>query len=123
MPRPGFAAGLAIAATTLAMLGAAACASRPSGEVRIPRGAGGIGFLPLLVMEKHGLIEKYAGEAGVTGLTVRWLDLGGPSVLNDALLSGASDYIAAGPPAFLPLGSGPPPRRGCPGWPAVPAWR
>src|SRR5688500_20204900 len=120
---PGLPARVLILAATLGLLAVSGCSSRPAGEVRIPRGAGGVGFLPLLVMEKHGLIEKYAGEAGVTGLTVRWLDLGGPSVLNDALLSGASDYIAAGPPAFLPLGSGPPPRRGCPGWPAVPAWR
>ena len=33
-------------------------------------------------------------------LTVRWVDLGGPSVVNDALLSGAADYAAAGPPAM-----------------------
>jgi NitT/TauT family transport system substrate-binding protein len=76
---------------------------RPSNEVRIPRGAGGVGFLPLLVMEKHRLIEKHAAEAGIPELTVRWVDLGGPSVVNDALLSGAADYAAAGPPAMLTL--------------------
>jgi len=81
----------------------AACASRPANEIRIPRGAGGIGFLPLLVMEKHRLIEKHAAAAGVPALTVRWVDLGGPSVVNDALLSGAADYAAAGPPAMLTL--------------------
>jgi NitT/TauT family transport system substrate-binding protein len=89
--------GLALVTT------AAACGGRPPGEVRIPRGAGGVGFLPLLVMEKHGLIEKHARAAGVPDLTVRWIDLGGPSVVNDALLSGAADYTAAGPPAFLTL--------------------
>jgi NitT/TauT family transport system substrate-binding protein len=90
---------------TLLLAGAifAGCGSRPVGEVRIPRGAGGIGFLPLLVMEKRGLIEKHAREAGVADLTVRWIDLGGPSVVNDALLSGAADYSAAGPPAFITL--------------------
>ena len=31
-------------------------------EVRIPRGAGGVGFLPLLVMEKYRLIEEQAKE-------------------------------------------------------------
>jgi NitT/TauT family transport system substrate-binding protein len=72
-------------------------------EVRIPKGAGGVGFLPLLVMEKHELVEKHAREAGVPDLRVRWIDLGGPAVLNDALLSGAVDFIAAGPPAFLTL--------------------
>lgn len=54
-------------------------------------------------METHGLIEKHAREAGLSDLTVRWVDLGGPSVVNDALLSGAADYAAAGPPALLTL--------------------
>ena len=36
-------------------------------------------------------------------MTVRWIDLGGPSVVNDALLSGSVDFIAAGPPAFITL--------------------
>jgi NitT/TauT family transport system substrate-binding protein len=71
--------------------------------VRIPKGAGGVGFLPLLVMEKHGLVEKQARAAGVPDLRVRWIELGGPAVLNDALLSGAADFIAAGPPAFITL--------------------
>jgi NitT/TauT family transport system substrate-binding protein len=82
---------------------ATACGGRTANEVRIPRGAGGIGFLPLLVMEKYRLIEKHAADAGITDLTVRWVDLGGPSVVNDALLSGAADYAAAGPPAMLTL--------------------
>jgi NitT/TauT family transport system substrate-binding protein len=85
----------------------AGCGSSPasSGEVtqiRIPKGAGGAGFLPLLVMEKHKLIEKYAEQAGIP-LQIQWLDLGGPSIMNDALLSGQVDYMAAGPPAFLTL--------------------
>ena len=90
-------------AIVLIAVGVMACGSRPANEIRIPRGAGGIGFLPLLVMEKHRLIEKHAAEGGVDNLTVRWVDLGGPSVVNDALLSGAADYAAAGPPAMLTL--------------------
>ena len=66
-------------------------------EIRIPKGAGGVGFLPLLVMEKYRLIEKHAD------VSVKWLDVGGPAVVNDALLSGSADFIAAGPPAFLTL--------------------
>jgi NitT/TauT family transport system substrate-binding protein len=84
----------------------AACAPGSSGrahEVRIPLGAGGVGFLPLLVMKERGLIEKHAAALGVTDLRVRWLDLGGPAVMNDALLSGSVDFIAAGPPAFITL--------------------
>lgn len=72
-------------------------------EVHFPKGAGGVGFLPLLVMEKFQLVEKHAREAGLDDLKVRWIDLGGPAVLNDALLSGSADFITAGPPAFLVL--------------------
>jgi sulfonate transport system substrate-binding protein len=72
-------------------------------EVRIPKGAGGVGFLPLLVMEKYRLIEKYAAESGLSDLTVRWMNLGGPAAMNDALLSSSADFISAGPPAFLTL--------------------
>lgn len=72
-------------------------------EVRIPTGAGGVGFLPLLVMEKYQLIEKHAKEAGIPNLKVRWINLGGPAVMNDALLSGSADFITAGPPAFITL--------------------
>jgi NitT/TauT family transport system substrate-binding protein len=72
-------------------------------EVRIPQGAGGLGFLPLLVMEKNQLIEKYAQALGIPNLRVRWIGAGGPAVVNDALLSGAADFTAAGPPAFLTL--------------------
>lgn len=72
-------------------------------EVRIPTGAGGTGFLPLLVMEKNQLIEKRAKEAGIPNLKVRWINIGGPAVMNDALLSGSADFITAGPPAFITL--------------------
>lgn len=72
-------------------------------EIRIGRGAGGVGFLPLLVMEKNNLVEKHAKAAGIPNLQVRWIDLGGPSAMNQALLSDSVDFIAAGPPAFLVL--------------------
>jgi NitT/TauT family transport system substrate-binding protein len=66
-------------------------------EIRIPTGAGGVGFLPLLVMEKYRLIEKHAN------VKVHWINIGGPAVMNDALLSGSADFITAGPPAFITL--------------------
>jgi NitT/TauT family transport system substrate-binding protein len=75
----------------------------PTKELRIPLGAGGVGFLPLLVMRERDLIEKHAAAAGLADLTVRWIELGGPAVMNDALLSGSVDFIAAGPPAFITL--------------------
>ena len=71
-------------------------------EMRVPLGAGGFGFLPLHIMKHYGLIEKKAAEAGLT-LTVNWANVGGPAVMNDALLSGSADFISAGPPAYLVL--------------------
>jgi hypothetical protein len=50
--------------------------------IKIPRGAGGVGFLPLLVMEQKGLIERHAREAGIANLKVDWLKLGGPALVN-----------------------------------------
>jgi len=54
-------------------------------------------------MEKYNLIEQRAKESGIAELSVKWIDLGGPAVMNDSLLSGAVHFIAAGPPAFLTL--------------------
>lgn len=73
--------------------------------VRIPLGAGGFGFLPLYIMQAQGLIEKHAKETGLGQLKVDWIKVGGPTAVNDALLSGSADFIAAGPPGFLTLWS------------------
>ena len=89
-------ASLALAALALMPLTAKA----EIAEMRVPLGAGGFGFLPLHMMKQYGLIEKKAAEAGLA-LTVNWANVGGPAVMNDALLSGSADFISAGPPAFL----------------------
>jgi NitT/TauT family transport system substrate-binding protein len=97
-------AGLALVAAALAVVvGCGGQASSSATEIRIPLGAGGVGFLPLFVMRDRQLIEKHASAAGLADLTVRWINLGGPAVMNDALLSGSVDFIAAGPPAFITL--------------------
>jgi NitT/TauT family transport system substrate-binding protein len=54
------------------------------------------------MMQKYNLIEKNAEEAGLK-VTVTWPNIGGPAVMNDALLSGSAHFISAGPPAFLTL--------------------
>lgn len=79
------------------------CAHAEIDEVRIPYGAGGLGFLSFLVMEKHGLVEKQAKAAGLDKLKVTWINVGGPAQVNDALLSGSSHVAAGGPPGFLLL--------------------
>ena len=70
--------------------------------VKIPKGAGGIGFLPLTVMEEKKLVEAEAQKMGIT-LKAEYILLGGPAVVNDMLLSGASHFAPAGPPAFITI--------------------
>jgi len=89
-----------IVSLAVALLSASARAE--VSELRIPLGAGGFGFLPLHMMQKHKLVEKYAEEAG-TKVTVAWPNLGGASLMNDILLSGSGHIISAGPPGFLTL--------------------
>jgi NitT/TauT family transport system substrate-binding protein len=91
-----------IAAAIAALLLAPAGARAEVSEITIPLGAGGFGFLPFDLMQKHQLVEKAAAKAGIT-LKVNWLKTGGASVVNDALLSGSANFIAAGPPSFLLL--------------------
>ena len=94
---------IAKALIAAAVIAAAPVAARAEvSELKIPLGAGGFGFLPLHMMQKHRIIEKFAEEAGVK-VTVSWPNIGGPAVMNDALLSGSAHYISAGPPAFLIL--------------------
>ncbi len=90
-----------VAAALVALTGCGGGGSET--EIRIPLGAGGVGFLPLYMMREHDLIEKHAQAAGHEDISVRWIEIGGPAVMNDALLSGSVDVIAAGPPAFLTL--------------------
>src|SRR5688500_4500748 len=70
--------------------------------VKIPKGAGGIGFLPLIVMEQKGLVEEKAREMGLA-LKAEYISFGGPSVVNDLLLAGQAHFAAAGPPAFITM--------------------
>jgi len=83
------------------LCGSAFTARAETEVIRIPRGAGGVGFLPLLIMEQRGLVERQARALGAANLRVDWIKLGGPAVVNDLLLSGAA--VVAGPPAFLTL--------------------
>ena len=63
----------------------------------------GLPFLPLMVMEDHGLIEAHAARLGVNGLGVVWRTMGGPGALNDGLLSGTIQFVDVGPPSLATL--------------------
>src|SRR3954469_14194863 len=70
--------------------------------VKIPKGAGGVGFLPLIVMEEKKLVEQEAQKLGLK-LGAEYIRLGGPAVVNDMLLAGAAHFAPAGPPAFITI--------------------
>jgi NitT/TauT family transport system substrate-binding protein len=70
--------------------------------VKIPKGAGGVGFLPLIVMEEKKLVEQEAQKMGLK-LGAEYIRLGGPAVVNDMLLAGAAHFAPAGPPAFITI--------------------
>ncbi|MFZ0844293.1 MAG: ABC transporter substrate-binding protein [Pseudolabrys sp.] len=63
----------------------------------------GVSFLPLMVMEKQGLIEKHAAQAGLPGLKVNWAKVAGPSVMNDGLIANAIQFAAQGAPSLITL--------------------
>jgi len=63
----------------------------------------GVSFLPLMVMEKSGLVEKHAAALGLPGITVKWAKVAGPSVMNDGLISGALHFASQGAPSLITL--------------------
>jgi NitT/TauT family transport system substrate-binding protein len=64
----------------------------------------GVAFLPLMLMERDGLIEKHAKAAGVEVKT-NWQKVAGPSVINDGLLSSNVHFGAVGAPSLVTLWS------------------
>jgi sulfonate transport system substrate-binding protein len=92
---------------TIALLGALTFAATTSvraevSEITVAQQYG-VSFLPLMVMEKNGLIEKHAAKAGLNGLKVSWVKVAGPSVMNDGLISGALHFAAQGAPSLITL--------------------
>src|ERR1043165_133009 len=85
-----------------ALLLAPALARAEVDTVKIPKGAGGVGFLALTVMEEKKLVEAEAQKMGLN-LKADYILLGGPAVVNDMLLAGAAHFAPAGPPAFITI--------------------
>ena len=63
----------------------------------------GVSFLPLMVMEKHALVEKHAAAAGLADFKVVWAKVAGPSAMNDGLISNAIQFAAQGAPSMITL--------------------
>ena len=63
----------------------------------------GLPFLPQMVMEAQGLVEKHAAGSGTPGLRVEWRSMSGPGALNEALLSGTMTFVNVALPALATL--------------------
>jgi len=64
-------------------------------EVRLAQQFG-VNYLPLIVMKKHGLVEKRAQAAGLGAIKVTWTQFGSGAAMNDALLAGNLDFASGG---------------------------
>src|SRR5215467_3217044 len=84
-----------------ALMAATAPARSELGEITVAQQYG-VSFLPLMVMEHSGLIEKQAAAAGAA-VKVNWVKVAGPSVMNDGLLSGTMHFAAQGAPSLITL--------------------
>ncbi|GAC1339103.1 MAG: ABC transporter substrate-binding protein [Acetobacteraceae bacterium] len=90
--------GLGLLATPALLRTAAA----EVGTVRLGKQYG-LPFLPQMVMESQRLIEKHAAAGGIATLKVEWSSLSGPGALNEALLSGAMEFVNVATPALATL--------------------
>lgn len=69
-------------------------------ELRIAKQPG-LSYLPAVIAEKLGLVEKHAKAAGIENLRVTWTRLTNGGASNDALLSGGVDMVISGGPNML----------------------
>jgi sulfonate transport system substrate-binding protein len=85
----------------LAAASAASPAAAELNEITVAQQYG-VSFLPLMLMEHTGLLEKTAKRAGVD-VKVNWVKVAGPSVMNDGLLSGTMHFASQGAPSLITL--------------------
>src|SRR3954452_16087994 len=63
----------------------------------------GLPYIQFVIMEDQKLIEKHAKLQGLGDIKVDWATLGGPSALNDGVISGAIDIAAVGLPNLITM--------------------
>ncbi len=85
--------GAAVCAAAAAFSGPAA--AQEAQEITITKQPS-ILYLPALVMEKQGLIEKAAAQNGVADLKINWRSFSGGGAATDALLSGNVQIVNSG---------------------------
>src|SRR5438270_1752696 len=92
----------ALIVSALAALTLPIAAPAEVNEVQIARGFA-IPHLPIMIMEHDKLLEKHARAAGLGEIKVVYSQIGGGSVMNDALISGTLSFGVGGPPPMLLL--------------------
>ncbi len=65
----------------------------------------GLAYLPFIIMQNNGLVEKHAKAAGIGDLKVTWAKLASSAVMNDALLSGNLHIATGGVPGLATIWS------------------
>lgn len=63
----------------------------------------GLLFLPLIIMDHQGLVQKQAKAAGLPEVKVAFQQVTGGNIMNEGLLSGNLDIASGGVPPFLLL--------------------
>ena len=91
-----------VAAVMLTVVAASSGARAEVAEVSIAKQYGAI-YLPIMVMEHQGLVEKHLAAQGLKDTKVAWPQFSGPSVIVDAFLSGNVHFGAQGVPSLMLL--------------------
>ncbi|HLZ67997.1 MAG TPA: ABC transporter substrate-binding protein [Aliidongia sp.] len=94
-------AALGLVAT---LLGGVQASKAETSEIRIAMQPG-VGQLPMSVLHARGLIEAAVERRGLPRPTVEWQPLAGGSALNEALIAGRADLVAAGITPMIQLWS------------------
>jgi NitT/TauT family transport system substrate-binding protein len=91
-----------ILAATLAALPLVSTARAETNEVRFAQQFA-FTYLHLNVMKNQKLVEKHAAALGIPDLKVTFAQFSGGDAMNDALISGAVDFVCGGAPGLLYL--------------------
>lgn len=93
---------LAICVVLAAVAGHTTASKAEVAEVRIAKQFGAI-YLPIMVMQHQGLVERQLAAQGLKDTKVGWPQFAGPSVINDAFLSGNVHFGAQGAASLMIL--------------------
>ncbi len=63
----------------------------------------GLGYIQYMIMEDLQLVEKHAKAAGLGDVKVEWNTFRSSDVMNDALISGAVDFVSLGVPGLITI--------------------